>query len=245
MSSMAEEAPDSEESSPRTNGDEAHSAHDGRESNQEISSARLQSIFHKWYFVPDSFTHDFPQAFRTVPSINDSDRIWRTGKDVNDVIGRLLGKISNDTDDNLIPPIMGYFEDIVDTATKQFVDIKRRFVLNEHHTDVTRKMKQAGKIPHFLLLTAPKVNTDLFPADASAELEASYKIVLKRTSEELLDLTIAARENIDAKLRREAETVLEDIRQAAPGSHAKMDGCATGRNPNKLQQMVSCLSRLR
>jgi hypothetical protein len=62
-----------------------------------------------------------------VPSINDSDRIWRTGKDVKDVIGRLLGKISNDTDDNLIPPIMGYFEDIVDMATKQFVDIKRRF----------------------------------------------------------------------------------------------------------------------
>jgi hypothetical protein len=103
------------------------------------------NIIHRWYYVPESFKHDFPQSFRTVPSINDSDRIWRTGKDVKDVIGRLLGQISNDTDDNLIPPIMGYFEDIVDMATKQFVDIKRRFNLNEHHTDVTRKMKQAGK----------------------------------------------------------------------------------------------------
>jgi hypothetical protein len=110
---------------------------------------------------------------------------------------------------------MGYFEDIVDMATKQFVDIKRRFNLNEHHTDVTRKMKQAGKIPHFLSLTTPKVSTDLFPADTATELEASYKTVLKRTSEELLDLTIAARENMDAKLRREAETVMVDIRQAA------------------------------
>ncbi len=73
-----------------------------------------------------------------MPSINDSDRIWRTGKDVKDVIGRLLGNISNDTDDYLIPPIMGCFEDIVDMATKQFVDIKRRFNLNEHHTDVQR-----------------------------------------------------------------------------------------------------------
>ena len=245
MSGMAEEAPDSEESFSRTNGDEAHSAHDGRESNQEISSARLQSIFHKWYFVPDSFTHDFPQAFRTVPSINDSDRIWRTGKDVNDVIGRLLCKISNDTDDNLIPPIMGYFEDIVDTATKQFVDIKRRFVLNEHHTDVTRKMKQAGKIPHFLLPTAPKVNTDLFPADASAELEASYKIVLKRTSEELLDLTIAVRENIDAKLRREAETVLEDIRQAAMQKWMDAQQVETQTNYNRWDHVFPVFDRRR
>jgi hypothetical protein len=45
------------------------------------------------------------------------------------------------------------------------------------------------------------------------ELEASYKIVLKQTSEELLDLTIAGREN--AKLRGEAETVMVDIWQAA------------------------------
>ncbi len=110
-----------------------------------ISSAQMQNIIHRSYYVPESFKHDFPQSFRTVPSINDSDRIWRTGKDVKDVIGRLLGKISNDTDDNLIPPIMGYFEDIVDIETKQFVDIKRRFNLNEHYTDVTLKMKQAGK----------------------------------------------------------------------------------------------------
>ena len=216
MSSIADVVPNSHESSPRNNGDEANSVHGGGESSDHvISSARMQNIIHRWYYVPESFKHDFPQSFRTVPSINDSDRIWRTGKDVKDVIGRLLGKISNDTDDNLIPPIMGYFEDIVDMATKQFVDIKRRFNLNGHHTDVTRKMKQAGKIPHFLSLTTPKVSTDLFPADTATELEASYKTVLKRTSEELLDLTIAARENMDAKLRREAETVMVDIRQAA------------------------------
>ncbi len=100
-------------------------------------------------------------------------------------------------------------------------------------------MKQAVKIQHFLSLTTPKVSTDLFPADAATELMASFKTVLKRTSEELLDLTIAAREDMDAKLCREAETVMVDIH-----SHANMDGCATGRIPNKLQSMGSCLPRL-
>jgi hypothetical protein len=40
---------------------------------------------------------------------------------------------------------MGYFEDIVDIATKQFVDIKHRYILNEHRTDVTLKMNKLAK----------------------------------------------------------------------------------------------------
>ncbi len=69
---------------------------------------------------------------------------------------------------------MGYFKDIVDTATQKVVDFKHRFILNEHHTDVTRKMKPAGKFPQFLLLTTPKVNTDFFLADVAEGLEVSY-----------------------------------------------------------------------
>ncbi len=102
--------------------------------------------------------------------------------------------------------------------------------------DVTRKMKQAGKIPHFHLLAAPKVNLDIFPANAAAELEASYKNVLKRTREELFDLTIAARENLDAKIRGEAETVLEDIRQAA--MQKLTDAQQVRTQTNSLQQFL-------
>jgi hypothetical protein len=94
-------------------------------------------------------------------------------------------------------------------------------------------MNQAGKIPHFLSLTTPKVNTDLFPADAATELEASYKTVLKRTSEELLDLTITARENMDAKLRREAETVMVDILQAAMQKWMDVQQVGTQTNYNR------------
>ncbi len=81
MSSIADKVPNSDESSPRNNGDEANSVHGGGESlNHVISSALMQNIIHRWYYVPESFMHDFPQSFRPVPSINDSDRIWRLEK---------------------------------------------------------------------------------------------------------------------------------------------------------------------
>ena len=88
-----------------------------------------------WYDVKADCEHDFPNHIRLVltadASDSSSDRIWMTGMNVTDVIGRLLGETDNNSHDNLF--------DVVETATKMFADLKRRFQLNQHHVDVLRK----------------------------------------------------------------------------------------------------------
>jgi hypothetical protein len=135
--------------------------------------------------------------------------------DVKDVVGRLLEKIENTSHDNLIQPIMVYFNDVVETATKKFADLRRRLQLNKHHLEVLRKMKSNGKIPRYLKLETPRIKAELFSDEVTAELTTKYQTTLKQASEDLLDLTIEARLNSDAKLRQEADQILEDVRTYA------------------------------
>ena len=135
--------------------------------------------------------------------------------DVKDVVGRLLEKIKNYSHDNLIPPIMGYFNDVVETATKKFTDLRRRLQLNKHHLEVLRKMKSNGKMPRYLKLETPKIKAELFSDEVTAELTTKYQATLKQASEDLLDPTIQARLNSDAKLRQEADQIIEDVRTYA------------------------------
>jgi hypothetical protein len=132
-----------------------------------------------------------------------------------EVVGRLLGKIENTSHDNLIQPIMVYFNDVVETATDMFADLRRRLQLNKHHLEVLRKMKSNGKIPRYLKLETPRIKSDLFSDEAAAELTTNYQATLKQASEVLLDLTIAARLNTDAKLRQEADKIMEEVRKCA------------------------------
>ena len=175
----------------------------------------MEHIIHKWYYVKEDFEHDFPDQFRVVPAANASDRLWREGMDVKDVVGRLLEKIENTSHDNLIQPIMVYFNDVVETATKKFADLRRRLQLNKHHLEVLRKMKSNGKIPRYLKLETPRIKAELFSDEVTAELTTKYQTTLKQASEDLLDLTIEARLNSDAKLRQEADQILEDVRTYA------------------------------
>ncbi len=71
--------------------------------------------------------------------------------DVKDVVGRLLEKIENHSHDNRIPPIMGYFNDVVGTATKKFAYLRRRLQLNTHHLEVLAQdeiQRQNAALPH-------------------------------------------------------------------------------------------------
>ena len=111
---------------------------------------------------------------------------------VKDVVGRLLGKIENTSHDNLIQPIMVYFNDVVETATNKHADLRRRLQLNKHHLEVLRKMKSNGKMPRYLKLETPRIKADLFSEEVAAELTTNYQATLKQASEVLLDLTIEA-----------------------------------------------------
>ena len=214
---MSECVENSQPSSPENKGEQTHSADGDGESSAPapISSAQMESIFHRWYYVDADFEHNFPEHFRAVPTANASDRLWRTGMNVKDVINRLLGKVNNDSHDNLIQPIMVYYNDVMEMATNMYADLRRRFQLNKHHLEVLRKMKSNGKIPRYLILETPKIRSDLFSVEVAEELRTTYHATLKQASEVLLELTIEARVNTDAKLRQEADKIIEDVRHSA------------------------------
>ena len=214
---MSECVENSQPSSPENKGEQTHSADGDGESSAPapISSAQMESIFHRWYYVDADFEHNFPEHFRAVPTANASDRLWRTGLNVKDVINRLLGKVDNDLHDNLIQPIMVYYNDVMEMATNMYADLRRRFQLNKHHLEVLRKMKSNGKIPRYLILETPKIRSDLFSVEVAEELRTTYHATLKQASEVLLELTIEARVNTDAKLRQEADKIIEDVRHSA------------------------------
>ena len=214
---MSECVENSQPSSPENKGEQTHSADGDGESSAPapISSAQMESIFHRWYYVDADFEHNFPEHFRAVPTANASDRLWRTGMNVKDVINRLLGKVNNDSHDNLIQPIMVYYNDVMEMATNMYADLRRRFQLNMHHLEVLRKMKSNGKIPRYLILETPKIRSDLFSVEVAEELRTTYHATLKQASEVLLERTIEARVNTDAKLRQEADKIIEDVRHSA------------------------------
>ncbi len=82
--------------------------------------------------------------------------------DIKDVVKRLEEKIENISHDNLIPPIMGYFNDVLETATNMFADLRRRLQLNKHHLEVLCKMKSKGKMQCYLKSESPKLKLSYF-----------------------------------------------------------------------------------
>ncbi len=159
------------------------------------------------------------------------------------VVGRLQVRIGdNNLHDNLIQPIIVYFNDVtvMEMATNKFADLRRRFQLNKHHLEVLRKMKSNSnlKVPRYLALNTPKINTNLFSVEVAEELRTNYQATLKQASESLLDITIEAR-------RCQAVTVTrgrQDNRRHDNLCHAKMDGGpACGSPGGKLQLLGSHL----
>jgi hypothetical protein len=60
-----------------------------------------------------------------------------------------------------------------------------------------------------------KIKAELFSDELTAELTSKYQATLKKASEDLLDLTIQACLNADAKLRQEADQIIEDVKTYA------------------------------
>ena len=64
------------------------------------------------------------------------------------------------------------------------------------------RARNSKRIPQFLKLETPDIKFAIFPHEEIASLRTEFRNALDKISEELLALTIKARENIDADLRR-------------------------------------------
>lgn len=216
MGSRAEIVGDSQENSPMRYGEGGPAAQsDGESSEPKIGSTDMEQIFQSWYIVDVDFKFDFPEEFQRVPAEFLHNKLWRRPMSSKEVIDRLLGNKSNEPEgDHLIQPIMVYFQEVVSSATELFADHQKRYSRNKHHLEVLLRAKDSKRVPRFLQLETPEINSTFSP-DEAATLKTDFRQVLDKASEELLALTIKARETIDAELRREAAKIVEDVRQSA------------------------------
>lgn len=216
MSNNGEFVPDSQTNSP-IHGEVGRVAQsDGDSSEQIIGSAQLEDIFHNWYNVDIKFEFDFPEDFQKVPAEFSSFKLWRQPMNSKEVIDRLLGNKTNEAEgDHLIQPIMVYFKEVIHSASKLFAEHQKGYSRNKHHLEVLLRAKDSKRLPQFLKLETPDINSAIFPQEEIASLRTEFRNALDKTSEELLALTIKARENIDADLRRKAAKLMEDVRESA------------------------------
>jgi hypothetical protein len=151
---------------------EGLSAQSEESSEQDYDDQRLEKTLKQWYERDIMFRFDFPEDFNQVPSIDSADQAWAKPMDYNDVAGRLLGRTENDGPDQLPPAIIQYFTEIVDFASKKFADLREQLSHNEHHFTVLKRVKDEGKLPHFLQLKSLEVK--FFPEDEAADLHQEY-----------------------------------------------------------------------
>ena len=84
---------------------------------------------------------------------------------------------------------------------------------NEHHIKVLDKARENGKPPNFLILTTSDVR--LFQDKSTAALQQSFRKILDRAAQEMLECTLKERHLLRAKLCREAEQLIEDVEKEA------------------------------
>ena len=115
--------------------------------------------------------------------------------------------------DKIPAEIIQYFSDIVDFASTKFADLQTDVDGNEHHIKVLERAKESGKPPKFLILNPPEIR--FFPEDLAKSLRDNFRKTLDNASLEMLECTLKQRYLLRARLRREAEKVLEDVEAEA------------------------------
>jgi len=172
--------------------------------------ARMGNILLRWYRVDFAYRLKFPEEFDKVPAHHSADRIWSMPMTYEEVGRRLLGE-DDDVGPNQLPAaIIRCYSEIVDYASKKFADLQERLDDNEHHIGVLERAKENGKTPNFLMLKPPEVR--LFPDESAANLQQIYRKVLDAAAQEMLRYTMIERYLLRAKLCKEAEELIEDVK---------------------------------
>ncbi len=123
--------------------------------------------------------------------------------DYEEVAYRLLGQRDN-VEPNILPAaIIRLYSEIVESASKKFADLQQQLDDNEHHIKVLDKACEHVKPPNFLILKTPEVR--LFPDESTKALQQSFREILDRAEQEMLECTLKKRHLLRAKLCREAE----------------------------------------
>ena len=94
----------------------------------------MEDIFHSWCNVDINFEFDFPVDFQRVPAEFSSFKLWRQPMNSKAVIDRLLGNKTNEAEgDHLIQPIVVYFKEAIDSASKLIAEHPKGYSRNKHH----------------------------------------------------------------------------------------------------------------
>ena len=101
----------------------------------------------------------------------------------------------------------------MESASKIFADLQQQLDDNEHHIKVLDKAREHGKPPNFLIPKTPEVR--LFPDESTKALQQSFRKILDRAAQEMLECTLKERHLLRAKLCREAEQLIEDVEKEA------------------------------
>ena len=183
---------------------------DHRELIDEYDKDRMRDILSRWYNIDFAYRLDFPEEFGTVPAQHSADKIWRVPMAHEEVCRWLLGEEDNVSPNQLPAAIIRCYSKIVDYASKKFADLQKRLDDNEHHICVLERAKENGKTPNFLMLKPPEVR--LFPEESAANLQQRYRKILDAAAQEMLRCTLKERYLLRAKLCKEAEELIEDVK---------------------------------
>jgi len=209
----AEEVADSTEGIEEIQSNRASSPSANCELVEEYNEERMRSILFRWYSVDFKYKFSFSDSFNTVPVHQSANRIWTQPMAYEEVAYRLLGQRDN-VGPNLLPEaIIRYYSELVESASSKFADLQQKLDDNEHHIKVLLKARVNGKPPNFLMLKTPEVK--LFPADSTEALQRSFREILNRAAQEMLECTLKERYLLRAKLCREAEQLIEDVKLEA------------------------------
>jgi hypothetical protein len=133
--------------------------------------------------------------------------------DYEEVAYRLLGTKDN-VEPNLLPePIIQFYSEIVEYATNKFAVLQQQLDDNEHHIKVLHHARENGKPPNFLKMQAPEVR--LLPAESVSVLQKSFREILDKAALDMLTCTLKERHVLRAKLCREAEQLIEEVKKVA------------------------------
>jgi hypothetical protein len=204
---------DSSEEREETQNDGATSASANSELIEEYDEVRMRDIQKRWYCIDFEHQFNFPESFVTVPPHHSADRIWMNPMDYEEVAYRLLGTKDN-VEPNLLPePIIQFYSEIVEYATNKFAVLQQQLDDNEHHIKVLHHASENGKPPNFLKMQAPEVR--LLPAESVSVLQKSFREILDKAALDMLTCTLKERHVLRAKLCREAEQLIEEVKKVA------------------------------
>jgi hypothetical protein len=110
----------------------------------------VNDVLKKWYSQDIQFTFKFPENFMEVPATSANERIWLKSMEYEQVSRRLLEIEENTGQDQVPPPIIQYYKDIVDFASNKFAELQQQLITNEYHLNVLTKARDEGKLPAFL-----------------------------------------------------------------------------------------------